>query len=77
MHRKPQKLIPKYNPGLNAPRRHTSSLAGRTAHDIVDAAYAIRNDEWIKKHNKNEAKLEAKHKAAVAAVSLQKMPWDE
>ena len=74
MKRLSQKLIPKWNPSLNAPHRLRGRLCGRTAIDIVDAAEAIKNDEWIKKHNKREERIEAKHKAA---VTLAKMPWDE
>ena len=41
------------------------------------AAQAISNDEWVKKHQRQVIRREAKHKAAVAAVSLARMPWDE
>ncbi len=52
-------------------------LACHTARDIVEAAQAIANDEWIKKHKRQDERMERKHRAAVKAVSLAKMPWDE
>ena len=69
-------LKPKWFPELNPPRR-PRICAGSTAGDIVQAAQAISNDEWVKKHQRRDIREEMKHKKAVAAVSLAKMPWDE
>ena len=64
-----------WNPQFTPPDR-PHKVAGVTAADIVGAAMAIANDEWCKKHARRDERIKLKHRAAIAAVSLQKMPWD-
>ncbi len=66
------RLKSKWFPEQNSPDR-PRRLAGYTARDIVDAAYAIKADEYEKKRRR----YEEKQKAAVANVSLAIMPWDK
>lgn len=73
---RPNKLEPKWYPERNVPNR-PKQLAGRTALDIVDAAYAIKADEFTKKQRRHEETSEKRHKAKIAKVSLAKMPWDK
>ncbi len=74
--RRPSRLKSKWLPELHTPHR-PQQLAGRTARDIVEAAYAIKADEYAKKQRRIDEDSETKHKAAVAAVTLAKMPWDD
>ncbi len=68
-------LKTKFNPQWT-PVNRPKIVDGHTAGDIVEAAQAIANDEWVKKHQRQDRRREQKHKKAVAAVSLAKMPWD-
>jgi hypothetical protein len=70
------KLKPQFYPERN-PIGSQKQLAGCTARDFVEAAYAIKGDEYAKKHQRWEENEKKKHKAKVAAVSLAKMPWDD
>ncbi len=73
---RPSKLKSKWFPEqqfLGRPRQ----LAGCTARDIVEVAFEIREDELRKKYRKREAGMEKRRKAAIAKVSLAKMPWDD
>ncbi len=67
-------LKPKWNPHWT-PTDRPKQLDGRFATDIVDAAQAIANDEWVKKHKRNDRRHSKK--VRLAAITLPKAPWED
>ena len=51
---------------------HPGNIDGRLAYDIVEAAHIINTVKWLDK----ERTVEERHRAKVAAITLQRMPWD-
>ncbi len=51
---------------------HPGNIDGRLAHDIVEAALILRA---VKRLDYERAE-EKRHRAKIAAITLQKMPWD-